>query len=63
MIKEVTHSETTYGVMPQHEYNPAWAICPFCGKKLEGVNIDFWNRGKKCDCGAYVRFKTATKEK
>lgn len=62
ITKPVEHSQQTYGVMPQHEDNPAWAVCPFCKRKLVGKNSDFWNRGKKCECGAYVGEELAQKQ-
>lgn len=60
--KPVKKSQQTYAIMPHHEDNPAWAVCPFCGKLLVGKNSDFWNRGKKCECGAYVGEEIAQKE-
>lgn len=61
--KAVIYSQETWGIMPKHEDNPAWAICPFCRQRLEGTNSEFWNRGKKCACGAYVGIEIAIKEK
>lgn len=60
--KPVKKSQQTYAIMPHHEDNPAWAVCPFCGKLLVGKNSDFWNRGKKCECGAYVGEEIAQKD-
>ena len=61
-VKPVIKSEQTFAIMPKHEDNPAWAVCPFCGKLLVGKNSDFSNRGKKCECCAYVGEEIAQKD-
>lgn len=53
--------EIKYGCEDKHENNPMWVECPFCGCKVFGRVIDFWNKSKQCECGAMVSEWYATK--